>query len=158
MPSTEKNVEKNQKNPKSEIFKIENFQNSKSKNFKIENLNFQNHFLHDKIIFFDQDFFYTKVWVVSFDSAGSRTPIIIVGVRTPWVLPMLRIDGIESVKYFIHYLWVYARARAIVTCDCDNWGYRGFCQNSATFEPLVLRNASIILNHPTTVVLSYVYD
>ena len=35
-------------------------------------------------------------------------------------LSVLCIDGIESVKYLIHCLWVYARARASATCDCDN--------------------------------------
>ena len=89
---------------------IENFRRNfsskffKSKIFKID-------FLHDKIIFFGQDFFYLKVWIVSFDSAGSRTPIWWEYGLLEFYLSVLRIEWIESVKYFIHCLWVYARAR-----------------------------------------------
>ena len=69
----------------------------KSKFFKID-------FLHDKIIFFVQDFFYLKVWIVSFDSAGSRTPIWWEYGLLEFYLSVLRIEWIEFVKYFIHCL------------------------------------------------------
>ena len=87
------------RNFKIEIF-VENFHRHFSSKMFIENFHrkfskleifdfcfffdfFSKSFFYDKILFFDQDFLYIKVWIVAFDSADSRTPIIIVGVRTP---------------------------------------------------------------------------
>ena len=118
---------------KSKIFKLENFQNRNlpstffielfhrhfsSENFvEIVHRNFSNPKFSKPIFFmikyfFVQDFFYLKVWIVSFDSAGSRTPIIWweYGLLE-FYLSVLRIEWVEFVKYFMHCLMVYARAR-----------------------------------------------
>ena len=51
--------------------------------------NFKMYFLRDKKIFFDRDFFYVKVWIVSFDYAGSHPHY------SPYS-PIIRIPRIRS--------------------------------------------------------------